>query len=489
MPAKTMSEQIQSLDAALRTRVPDAKGPVPAAKAVTKIESLTGLLDADVRALWAWGLAPQVFGDGELGMDGENVWLSAEESASHLKDLRIAPEFPESFVPLSTDEAGNFACFDAATKRMMDWDHETRKTRLLSKSLAGYLDPRRVKVERAVRELALAAKEKATPKVAPSPTAVPRGIRRMTSAHLTRFDAKGYGGGAESAAMSLDGRWIAFGFSGSSVLFDGQTEELVEFEGRLDSSPLLAFDPTTARFLRGDSSCGVEIIDVDGTTTHRWEVESMEPMRGGFSPDGSLVYRLTDSEGLDVWRVADLPNAEASGESEEVKPLARLAPEEPSGYCTDVGVANDGTMLLLRDVDSYQNFELTLWEPTTGKVLARRVHPSWSSAVALSPDGTRAAVGMHSGDIVFISRDGLELGAVIEKAHSDEVFQMKYDPSGRLLVSSGAGELKVWDAITGKVIGAVPAKSKNNAPKLQVSTVTPTHVLTCEPLALFEFLF
>ncbi|MFY0534058.1 hypothetical protein [Nannocystis pusilla] len=160
MPARTMSEQIQSLDAALRTRVPDAKGPVPAATVVTNIELLTGPLDADVRALWAWGLAPQVFGDGELGMDGENRWLSAEESASYLKDLRLVPEFPESFVPLSTDEAGNFTCFDAATKRVMDWDHEAREGRVLSKSLAGYLDPRRVKVERAVRELASAAKER-----------------------------------------------------------------------------------------------------------------------------------------------------------------------------------------------------------------------------------------------------------------------------------------------------------------------------------------
>jgi hypothetical protein len=55
------------------------------------------------------------------------------------------------------------------------------------------------------------------------------------------------------------------------------------------------------------------------------------------------------------------------------------------------------------------------------------------------------------------------------------------------LVSSGERELKVWNAETGALIATVPATSRNHAPRLEVSTVTSTQILTSEPMQLFEF--
>lgn len=58
-----------------------------------------------------------------------------------------------------------------------------------------------------------------------------------------------------------------------------------------------------------------------------------------------------------------------------------------------------------------------------------------------------------------------------------------------MLVSTGKELVKLWDATTGKLLGSQPAKSKNHAPLLKVTAVTSTHVLTAQPLALFELRF
>jgi WD40 repeat protein len=149
-------------------------------------------------------------------------------------------------------------------------------------------------------------------------------------------------------------------------------------------------------------------------------------------------------------------------------------------------------MLMLRTVDLYTKCELALWQPATGTTLATAVHDvARVACLAFSPDGQRLAIGTMDGDIHFGSRDGLRLDSKLEKAHptKDGVYELKFDPSGRVLVSAGAKELKLWDVASGKALGRQTASSRNHAPKLHVSTVTSSHVLTCEPLCLFEFVF
>lgn len=526
--AKTTKEQLTKLEAALRAVDPKAKAAAPSAKAIAKIVSLTGALAADVKALWSWGFGPRLFATGALGMDGEEEWLSAAESASHLADLRSIAEFPKTFIPLASDGAGNFVCFDAKTGSVRDWDHEVRAHRLLAKTLASYLEPRRVTAERAVREWVAAAKEKETAKAraakekaaaktgagrgakagagktaktaagkgvktaagkgAEAPARAPRGIRKVTSPHLTRFDSKGFAGGMEDAGLSNDGRWVAFSSKTKTYLFDRKTEKEVRLP-EYGGSSVLAFDPESTCLLRCRSSTA-ELVDTTGKVTHAWEAVGA-PKRGAFSPDGSFVYLLDDNAGVAVWRVADLPKA--SGTPKTLSPSATLTPktmENEYYYCNDVAAADDGTLLMIRALSIASAGELTLWNPATKKTLAIAVYPKAGRTAALAPDGQRAAVGTSDGRILIL--DGaLNLVRTIAKAHSarDGVYSVRFDPSGAVIVSAGEKELKVWDAATGKPIATQAATSRNHVPRLEVGTVTRTHVVTSEPLLVFEFKF
>ena len=59
--------------------------------------------------------------------------LTARQSCAVARDL-------EGLVPFATDGAGNYVCVEAKSGRVVDWDHETKKTRKLSASLEAYVD-------------------------------------------------------------------------------------------------------------------------------------------------------------------------------------------------------------------------------------------------------------------------------------------------------------------------------------------------------------
>jgi len=482
-----LADQLQRIEAAFRA-LGSSKAPAKAsAKALATTKKLVGAVHPEVETLWSWGLAPTVFESGELGLDGELEWLTAADAAHALTELRDVKEFPKTYVPLATDGAGNFLCHDAKTAKLMDWDHETRATQLVSKTLAGYLDHRRIKAERAIRERVNAAKEAAAPKPARPVGALPKGLRKVTSPELNRFDSKGYGGGADDAALSDDQRFTVILFSSSTLLWDSRTKKEVESEFRFRRTEIASFDPSCTRLVRA-TSLEASICEVAGKVTHRWELELYRPSRARFSPDGASVFLLSDGA-LEMYRVADLPKAKGfEGDAKKCAPAFRFAPKKPEGSCVDCAIADDGTVLVARTTNTYSDIELTLWSSGSGKVLAQNVSKGWVTSVALSRDGTIGAAGTRDGTIhVFRIANGFERIGSVKKAHrGDGVTALAFDPASRVLVSSGPGELKLWVASTGASIAKLSVPEKKYSPPLRLRAVTATHVLTTHPLALFE---
>jgi RNA polymerase sigma factor (sigma-70 family) len=109
--------------------------------------------------------------------------------------------------------------------------------------------------------------------------------------------------------------------------------------------------------------------------------------------------------------------------------------------------------------------EVTVWDASTGKVVLR-LRTGSANAVAFSPDGKRLAAGTDEGALcVWDLGTGKEVFATAD-AHIKRVVRLCFTSDGRHLISGGQrrhrlglfepwapehdGEVKVWDARTGK---------------------------------------
>ncbi|MBX7101467.1 MAG: WGR domain-containing protein [Myxococcaceae bacterium] len=128
----------QALIAALTANYPRyvaALSPAASLKALEKAIAVP----VSLRTLWAWrDGGDSLFCQSEPeGMD----WLPVDAACDALEELREEVEgFSPSLLPVATDGAGNFLCADVAAGALVDWDHETRKTKVVAKQVDEFLE-------------------------------------------------------------------------------------------------------------------------------------------------------------------------------------------------------------------------------------------------------------------------------------------------------------------------------------------------------------
>lgn len=126
-----------ALIAALTRNYPRYVAGLSEASALKKLEK-TIAVPAALRALWGWrDGGDSLFCQSEPeGMD----WLSVDAALGALEELREEVEgFSATLLPCASDGAGNFLCVDVASLALVDWDHETRKTKVVAKHVDDYL--------------------------------------------------------------------------------------------------------------------------------------------------------------------------------------------------------------------------------------------------------------------------------------------------------------------------------------------------------------
>ena len=141
MTKADLAEAILALEVAVGKT---GKGKAPAPGTWKALDGAFASVHPDLKALWTWGKVAAIASSPRIDEEREaseaywaQEWLSPAMSLSTLRDLReTVPKFPGGLVPLATDEAGNYTCFDNASGRLMDWDHETRKAKKLDDNLA-----------------------------------------------------------------------------------------------------------------------------------------------------------------------------------------------------------------------------------------------------------------------------------------------------------------------------------------------------------------
>ncbi len=216
----------------------------------------------------------------------------------------------------------------------------------------------------------------------------------------------------------------------------------------------------------------------DGARLHTLEHEA--PVQAvQFSPDGELLATVTVRDAVRLWNVRSgqlVASLQAPGESNP-RPAGSVAAFSPAGDLLAVGgqdgqiriwrpddprprpplrghtqpvttvqFSGDGGALLSASLDG----AAVVWNPASGRALARVSHEGPINAAVFSPDGTRFATA--SGDrtaMIWDARSGAPRSSPLR--HAGAVNRAAYSPDGsRLATVSDDGSIALWDPVDGR---------------------------------------
>ncbi len=208
--------------------------------------------------------------------------------------------------------------------------------------------------------------------------------------------------GIDSLDFSPDDRLLAAGAdNGYSTVFDLQSEEPMSgFDGHQDG----------ARFL-----CGADRVLAVGP--RYWQLDP-----------GVVEWRLEEPPVPTVWGIEDLP-VDAN----------------------DLDLTDDCVLAITNGPDD----SAIVWDVASRSPVRRLPHPELIQAVAISPNGERAATGGWGGDILLWHPRTGELLHRLE-GHRNQVKAVTFSRDGRWLYSGSLdGTLRMWDTATGSCVAVL----------------------------------
>jgi hypothetical protein len=507
-------DELTRVAAAMKVKGANKAATTEALSALEKL--LQASLHPDLRALWKWRADPDcLLSSGTLGLDLDDrqVWLSPRDAASALKALRDS-KLPSTLVPISTDEAGNYFCHDRKSGKVFDWDHETRKARVLAPSLAALLGRSLKRALRTLRETEREEAEKPAP--TPSPAAgarvLPKRIQKRANPFLARLDSKGYAGGAKGALLTHDGTGLILEFGTNITLYElAKKKEVLRVPG-FDAPQFSVSKSGICASGCAHTYSNMALFDAKtGKIKSRWhtklvkkkdddELTAEHPVAALIiSEDGNWVAGMGDS-GASVWRTRDLPTSTVELGADRVRgpllgpnrPKVVAAPTPPvvprmfgTEKVLDIALTNDSLLTL---TEAQKGYGLDLWSLDTGKKVASVALDTFPACAAISPDGARIVFRANSGTTMLF--DGSLKLLKQWKAHAEPKGYprngdlVRFSRSSEFFVSSGAGELKVWSSEDGKLLATTKLGSTNAFPN--IAAVLDRQVLTVTPLGVFE---
>jgi WD40 repeat protein len=203
-----------------------------------------------------------------------------------------------------------------------------------------------------------------------------------------------------------------------------------------------------------------------GRQLHRLAGHTCDVYFATFSPDGRRLLTLGNGN---VFTFTVTPNGFRTGDHtdsttrEEVAgriwdvetgaELVRLTwPKNRSGFASAARFHPDGRTVFTGG-ESTSTSDPVIWGADRGQFISspRREAPDdapGSTALAISPDGQRLAIGYRDGLVQLLSSSGTPLK--ILRGHTRVVRAMAFTPDGRRLVSASEdGTARVWDARIG----------------------------------------
>ncbi|MFZ6031014.1 MAG: hypothetical protein ACOYYS_25180 [Chloroflexota bacterium] len=249
-------------------------------------------------------------------------------------------------------------------------------------------------------------------------------------------------------ALAGDGLLLAAGTAGGIEIrkvVDGSLLQVLALEDEHIQISAVAYAPA------GDYVAGASEADVyvwgaeDGALL--WSADAGYPVNElAFSPDGTMLAAAV-SEGIPmgdsnvsvpVWSASDgFLLYELEGAAQLVMP----------GF-SSVVFSPDGSSLVAAEGSG----SLDIWE-LTGSIPRYNVSNdgvfTWDLVLAFSPDGSSFAAGGMDRQISIWRADRQSLTKKIDVA-DDSVTALVYSPDGQMLASGVAGEIRLWQANSGK---------------------------------------
>ncbi|HEX6523056.1 MAG TPA: pentapeptide repeat-containing protein [Streptosporangiaceae bacterium] len=246
----------------------------------------------------------------------------------------------------------------------------------------------------------------------------------------------GHTGMVRLVAYHPDGTRLATaGGDGTVRIWDAVTgEHLHTLTGHTGWVRSVAYQPDGTRLATGGGDMAVRIWDLatgehlHTLTGHTGTVQSV-----AYQPDGT---RLAVGGGDGTVRIWDTLTGEH---------LHTLTGH--TGWVRSVAYRPDGTRLATGSGDG----TVRIWDTATGEHLRILTgHTGTVQSVAYQPDGTRLAVGGGDGTVrIWDTLTGEHLHTLA--GHTDWVRSVAYQPDGtRLATGSGDGTVRIWDTATGE---------------------------------------